>query len=53
MNSLKDFDSLLDSNKKGPNFIHFSDKKRSEKNLPRPSILPNEVAERFRKNIKN
>ena len=53
MNSLKDFDSLLDSNKKGPNFIHFPIKKGVKKNLPRPSILPNEVAERFRNNIKN
>ena len=53
MNSLKDFDSLLDSNKKGPNFIHFPIKKGVKKNLPRPSIMLNEVAERFRNNIKN
>ena len=53
MNSLKDFDSLLDSNIKGPNFIHFPIKTGVQSNLPRPSILPKEVAERFKKNIEN
>jgi len=53
MNSLKDFDSLLDSNMKGPNFIHFPIKKGVPSKLPRPSITPKEVAIRFRKNIEN
>jgi len=44
---------LLDSNIKGPNFIHFPIKTGVQSNLPRPSILPKEVAERFKKNIEN
>jgi len=51
LNSLEDLDSLLESNKKGPNFIHFPIKAGVPNKLPRPLISPNEVAQRFRGNI--
>jgi len=53
LSSLSDLGSLLDSDRKGPNFIHFPIKKGIPSNLPRPLISPNNVAQRFRKNIEN
>ena len=53
LSSLSDLASLLDSDRKGPNFIHFPIKKGIVSKLPRPLISPNDVAQRFRKNIQN
>jgi phosphonopyruvate decarboxylase len=45
---LRDVRSVLQGNGDGLTFVHIKTKPRSHRNLPRPSVTPDEVAERLR-----
>jgi phosphonopyruvate decarboxylase len=51
-NSLEDLSGFLNAKQKGPSFIHFPIASGVPRELPRPSVSPNEVLQRFRRNIK-